>query len=98
LSNADCSKVRDGNWAEFWEKVLPIWAAISRRYEPVVYRPKKGTVLIWHENLLHAGSARIDQSLARRSIVVHSFAQGTIAYYDSSGMVGIAHDPSEEVH
>jgi len=63
---------------------------MTQRYEPFVYRPKKGTVLIWHENLLHAGSARIDQTLQRRSIVIHCFADGVVAYYDSTGLVGSA--------
>jgi len=54
----------------------------------VTYRPKRGTVLVWHENLLHGGSVRIDQSLSRRSIVSHYFADGSIAFYDSTGLPG----------
>jgi hypothetical protein len=33
---------------------------------------------------------RKDQSLERRSIVIHSFADGAIAYYDSTGLHGSA--------
>jgi hypothetical protein len=56
---------------------------------PVVYRPERGTVLIWHENLMHAGSARIDKSLSRRSFVTHNFAEGCIVFYDSTGQPGM---------
>jgi hypothetical protein len=37
---------------------------------------------------MHGGSMRIDQSLSRRSVVIHNFAAGCIAYYDSSGQPG----------
>lgn len=88
LDKVNCKKVEDNDWDEFSAKVLPFWKNIARRYEPLVYRPKKGSVLIWHENLLHGGSVRKDVSLERRSIVIHSFAEGSVVYYDSSGMVG----------
>lgn len=32
--------------------------------------------MIWHENLLHAGSIRLDQGLERHSVAIHSFADG----------------------
>lgn len=87
LRDTGCAKV-NGDWTEFKAKVVPIWTDIAARYEPLIYRPKKGTVLIWHENLLHAGSVRLDQSLERRSVVIHSFADGAVAYYDSTGAAG----------
>lgn len=90
LSDAQCNKVKDGDWSEFGAKVVPVWAEIAAQYEKIVYRPKKGTVLIWHENLMHGGSVRLDKSLERRSIVIHSFADGAIVYYDSTGMHGYA--------
>lgn len=67
----------------FWAEHLP-------RYAPrkVVYRPARGTVLIWHENLIHGGGVRQDESLSRRSMVVHSFADGALAFFDHSGYVG----------
>ncbi|SMC22192.1 Phytanoyl-CoA dioxygenase (PhyH) [Andreprevotia lacus DSM 23236] len=89
LQGTGCAKVK-GNWQEFGEKVCSIWAAMTHRYEKFIYRPKKGTVLIWHENLLHAGSVRLDQSLERRSVVIHSFADGAAVYYDSTGLNGSA--------
>lgn len=63
---------------------------MAARYKSFTYQPKKGTVLIWHENLLHAGSARLDKSLPRCSVVIHTFADGAIGYYDSPGMAGSA--------
>lgn len=87
LKNIGCSKV-DGESDELDSKIYPMWADTASRYEPFVYRPKKGTVLIWHENLLHSGSIRLDKSLERRSVVIHSFVNGSIVYYDSTGNAG----------
>jgi hypothetical protein len=39
--------------------------------EPEIFCPKKGDVLIWHGNLMHAGSAVKDQKLTRKSYVTH---------------------------
>jgi hypothetical protein len=95
MGEAGCAKVEGGDWAEFIEKVCSVWSDMTTRHEPFIYRPRKGTVLIWHENLLHAGSVRIDQSLERRSIVIHSFADGALAFYDSTGLAGTAVKRSE---
>ncbi|AKK25044.1 hypothetical protein MB84_30295 (plasmid) [Pandoraea oxalativorans] len=89
LRDAGCTKVKS-DWSEFGAKVVPIWRDMTSRYEPFVYRPTKGTVLIWHENLLHAGSVRRDMSRPRRSVVIHTFADGAIGYYDSTGMAASA--------
>jgi len=43
---------------------------------------------MWHENLMHGGTVRIDKSLSRRSIVSHVFADGALVFYDSIGVVG----------
>jgi hypothetical protein len=77
------------DYSQFADKVLPIWHSLSERYTPLIYKPKKGTVLIWHENLLHGGSLRLDQNLERRSFVIHSFAEGCVAFYDTSGLPAI---------
>jgi ectoine hydroxylase-related dioxygenase (phytanoyl-CoA dioxygenase family) len=50
-----------------------------------VFLPKKGDVLLWHGNLIHAGSPRKDLSLSRRAIVLHYFARGAVCYHDLSG-------------
>jgi hypothetical protein len=89
LRGPGCEKVQS-DWSDFGGKVVPRFVEMAGRYAPFIYRPKKGTVLIWHENLLHAGSVRLDKSLPRRSVVIHTFADGAIGYYDSTGMAGSA--------
>lgn len=54
-------------------------------YERLVYRPKAGQILVWHENLIHGGSPRLDTTRARLSVVSHYFAKGSIGFYDSRG-------------
>jgi hypothetical protein len=79
-----------GDWSQFGQVVTQRWTDMinARGLPREAYRPKAGTVLIWHENLMHAGSPRIDTARSRRSIVGHYFANGAIAYYDSSGQPG----------
>lgn len=57
----------------------------SEGYERLVYRPKAGQILVWHENLIHGGSPRLDHARTRLSVVSHYFAKGAIGYYDSRG-------------
>jgi hypothetical protein len=89
MSAAGCAKVED-DWTEFSGKVVARYRAMLAEggFARVSYRPKRGTVLVWHENLLHGGGKRIDPSLTRRSIVSHYFADGAIAFYDSTGLAG----------
>jgi hypothetical protein len=54
-------------------------------YQRLLYRPKAGQILVWHENLIHGGHVRMDRSITRRSIVSHYFARGSVAFYDSRG-------------
>jgi hypothetical protein len=95
MKDAGAKKVTD-DWTEFGETVVPIWTEQlqpnSKKFVREVYRPKAGTVLIWHENLMHAGSIRLDKSISRRSIVGHYFAAGSVVYYDSSGMPGVLYE------
>jgi hypothetical protein len=92
MQQAGCAKVKD-NWEEFGQKVLDPWQRdlAASGIEPVIYRPKAGAVLIWHENLLHAGSKRGDMSQSRRSVVVHLFANGVVAFHDSVGETAYVH-------
>jgi hypothetical protein len=57
----------------------------SHGYERLVYRPKAGQILVWHENLIHGGSPRLNHDRTRLSVVSHYFAKGSIGYYDSRG-------------
>lgn len=88
LGDTSVPKVTGGDWSEFGNKIVPLYGEAVRGLEPVIYRPRKGTVLIWHENLLHGGSVRRNQELERRSMVIHTFADGAVVYYDSTGTVG----------
>lgn len=54
-------------------------------YQRLVYRPKAGQILVWHENTIHGGSPRLDYSRTRLSVVSHYFAKGAVGYYDSRG-------------
>ena len=68
------------------ENYTKFYDDIASKYEKVTYKPSKGTVLIWHENLLHGGSLRKDKTIERRSCVVHCFSANTVAYYDATGL------------
>lgn len=85
-----CAKVVNQDWSEFGRRMVPVWGQWAAAREPVVYRPKKGSALIWHENLLHAGSARQFPELTRRSVVIHYYNDDTIAYSDSTGEPAMA--------
>ncbi|MEM1179569.1 MAG: phytanoyl-CoA dioxygenase family protein [Acidobacteriota bacterium] len=50
--------------------------------EPQVFAAKKGQVLIWHGALRHGGSPVLDESLTRKSFVVHFSTRRT--YVDRS--------------
>ncbi|MDB5417494.1 MAG: hypothetical protein JWP50_913 [Phenylobacterium sp.] len=95
MKDADAAKVT-GDWTEFGDKVVARWTEFlqpgSGKFEREIYQPKAGTVLIWHENLMHAGSMRKDKAISRRSIVGHYFAEGSVVYYDSSGMPGLLYE------
>src|SRR6185295_11064005 len=90
---AGARKVTDGDWKPFEASVVSRWRAMieASGVEPVIYRPARGQVLIWHENLMHGGRPRIARERSRRSIVSHYFADGSIVYYDSLGEVGAMH-------
>jgi ectoine hydroxylase-related dioxygenase (phytanoyl-CoA dioxygenase family) len=77
-----------GGSNKFDKVIYSKWAQIASKYKPLVYRPKKGSKLIWHENLLHGGSIRANNNLEGRSMVKHYFAVGVCVYYDHSGLVG----------
>ncbi|MDG3438874.1 phytanoyl-CoA dioxygenase family protein [Nitrospirillum amazonense] len=54
-------------------------------FERLVYRPKAGQILVWHENLIHGGGIRVNSEITRRSIVSHYYARGGVGFYDSRG-------------
>jgi ectoine hydroxylase-related dioxygenase (phytanoyl-CoA dioxygenase family) len=92
MKDAGIAKVGE-DWSQFGATVTPMWTELlGDRFTREIYRPKAGTVLIWHENLMHAGAMRLDMSKSRRSIVGHYFAEGSVVYYDSSGMPGVLYE------
>ena len=96
VKDAGAAKVTNDDWTDFGAKVVALWTEAlqpnTAKFERRVYRPKAGTVLIWHENLMHAGSLRRDKAISRRSIVGHYFAEGSVVYYDASGMPGVLYE------
>lgn len=88
--DVDCAPVRNGDWSEFTKKVVPTYPELLNQAGLTVepYMAKAGDILIWHENLIHGGSVRKDLSVTRKSIVSHYFADGSVAYYDSTGVPG----------
>lgn len=56
----------------------------EKSLEPVPFLARKGDVLLWHANLIHAGTPRKDLALSRRSAVCHYFARGAVCYHDLS--------------
>jgi Phytanoyl-CoA dioxygenase (PhyH) len=74
--------------------------AYFQRYEPAIqsriaeqglareaFLPRKGDVLLWHANLIHAGSPRRNLALSRKAAVLHYFARGAVCYHDLSGVL-----------
>jgi len=92
MRTAEIAKVKD-DWREFGAKAVAAWTdLLGGRFARRTYRPKAGTVLIWHENLMHGGCPRQDMDKSRRSIVGHYFAEGAVVYYDSSGLPGVLYE------
>lgn len=93
MNGSGCGKVGE-DWRQFGETVVKCWERLiaDSGLVPAPYLAKRGSVLIWHENLMHAGSVRRDPSLSRRSVVTHNFARGSLVFYDSTGLVGYTYD------
>ena len=50
--------------------------------EKKTFLAKKGDVFIWHANLIHGGSPTLDNSLTRKSMVIHYYAKDVIKYHE----------------
>ena len=64
------------------EKINNIIA--EKNFEKRVFTAAKGDVLIWHANLLHGGSPILDNSITRKSMVMHYFGKDVIRYHEIS--------------
>jgi len=51
-------------------------------FESKQFLAKKGDVLIWHANLLHGGTAILDEQRTRKSMVVHYYGKDVIKYHE----------------
>lgn len=56
----------------------------EQNLKPEFFRAKKGDVLIWHANLIHAGSPITRKGATRKSMVAHYFCEGVICYHEMS--------------
>jgi ectoine hydroxylase-related dioxygenase (phytanoyl-CoA dioxygenase family) len=56
----------------------------TNRFEKKIFFAKKGDVFIWHANLIHGGAPIIDNSLTRKSMVIHYYAKDVIKYHEIS--------------
>ena len=54
----------------------------KNKLEKKFFNAKKGDVLLWHHNLIHAGSKVNNTSVTRKSIVCHYFTENVFAYHD----------------
>ena len=52
--------------------------------EKRIFLAKRGDVLIWHSNLLHAGTRITREGATRRSMVCHYYAENAICYHEMS--------------
>jgi ectoine hydroxylase len=63
-------------------KIAEIIAA--KTYEKCFFHAKKGSVLLWHANLIHGGSPITQAGTTRKSMVCHYFGEGVICYHEMS--------------
>lgn len=58
--------------------------------KPLIFAPEKGDVLLYHQNLWHAGTQATHPTRTRRSMVAHYISRGALAYQDIHGrLLGI---------
>jgi hypothetical protein len=88
MSSFGLEKVRNGDYSVFMTTFDNEWARTASNSNEFKGYLKAGDVLVWQANLLHAGNARLDQSITRKSCVLHYFANGAPVYYDSTGDIG----------
>ncbi|MGY2134543.1 phytanoyl-CoA dioxygenase family protein [Hymenobacter sp. HD11105] len=66
---------------------------LQHALKPRSFTAKKGDVLIWHANLLHAGSPITEPHLTRKSLVAHYFAEGVLQYHEITQRPAIIPSP-----
>jgi phytanoyl-CoA hydroxylase len=66
LAGRDCDSETAANYGRYLQALIH-----TEGWEPSVYLPRRGDVLIWHGALIHGGTAMRDPALTRRSYVCH---------------------------
>lgn len=79
-ANSTLLKLGRNDYADYEDVVEEIIE--KSNFEKTVFLAKKGDVFIWHANLIHGGSPIIDQSLSRKSMVIHYYAKDVIKYHE----------------
>lgn len=54
----------------------------ENKLEKVIFKAKKGDLLIWHANLFHGGNEHTNKAKTRKSVVFHYFKEGSICYHE----------------
>jgi ectoine hydroxylase len=67
---------------KYEEKIAEILAA--KTFEKRYFHAKKGSILLWHANLIHGGSPITQAGTTRKSMVCHYFGEGVICYHEMS--------------
>ncbi len=68
------------NYANYEKKIAAVIKENGLKKE--TFLAKKGDLLIWHANLIHAGEPILNPGLTRNSMVLHYFAKGVICYHE----------------
>lgn len=66
LAGRDYSNQTGASYAHYLEELID-----SQGWEPSIFLPRRGDVLIWHGALVHGGTEMRDPALTRRSYVCH---------------------------
>lgn len=73
----------DGNANEKYETKIQELIQ-EHQLEKKIFEAKKGSVLIWHANLLHGGEPIQNEALTRKSMVAHYYAEDVVCYHEIS--------------
>lgn len=57
----------------------------SQKPSKMLFKARKGDVLIWHANLLHGGEPILRKGSTRKSMVIHYFGTDAIKYHEITG-------------
>lgn len=66
LASRDCDRQTMSNYGNYLEELID-----TQGWEPSVFLPRRGDLLIWHGALIHGGTPMRDTALTRRSYVCH---------------------------